>query len=54
MRGLYNKPILALVMLSLLSFADANTLCKLKFFETNTENWADLSSGWMLGLFNDP
>ena len=37
MRGFYKKPIFALLMLSLLSFVDATTLCNLKFFEINTE-----------------
>ena len=55
MKRIYNKTSLLVALIAFLSTVNAGeTLCNIKFFETNEENWKNLASGWMLGLFKDP
>merc|ERR1711912_48507 len=55
MKSIYNKPLFLVAALAFLNTVNAGTtLCNLKFFEYDQDNWADMASGWLLGLQENP
>ena len=46
--------IATLLSILCLDLVNADSQCKIKFFKEDQENWRNISSGFLLGLYNDP